>query len=386
MKGLKKTPFKLNTLHNSVYMKKIGIITFHRADNFGAVLQNYALQQAVMMLGMEAETIDYYSPAIEMPYKIFGSAKPRGLLSHIVKQTVNIILNSHNVIISRRKYKEFRENYLNISREKYDTDTISNAAYDVYIAGSDQIWNKGIIGEEDISAYTLAFAKEHTAAYGASCGSIEYLIDEVESISKIQMITVREQQLFNELKNRGIASKVVCDPVFLLNRDKWKKMIRNMAHAKHKFVFLYYIDEGREQAVLIAKAIAAATKAKIHYPRKYDKASLLNNYGINKFSDGPLDFLNEIDQAEYIVSSSFHGVAFAILMEKEFTVVLHKKTGERAKNLLYSLGLEERIVSDKEDFQKRSPHWKPINYNEVRKKLDEFRKESMECLRKMCEL
>lgn len=373
-------------LHNSVNMKKIGIITFHRADNFGAVLQNYALQQAVTMLGMEVETIDYYSPSIEMSYRIWNSVKHRASLPCVVKRMINIILNLRNTIISQRKYKYFRENYLNISAKKYDTDTISNAVYDVYITGSDQIWNKEIIGEEDILAYTLAFAKDHTAAYGASSGSVEYLIDDVDSISKIQMITVREQQLCNELKNRGIASKVVCDPVFLLDRDKWEKIIRDMPKTRHKYVFLYYIDEGKEQAAMIAKAIAASTRAKVHYSRKYDKAALLNNYGINKFSDGPLDFLNEIYQAEYIVSSSFHGIAFAILLEKEFTVVLHKKTGERVRNLLYYLGLEERIVSDKEDFQRRNPCWKPINYNELRNKLDQFRKESMESLREMCEL
>lgn len=367
-------------------MKKIGIITFHRADNYGAVLQNYALQQAVMMRGMKAETIDYYSPAIEMPYQIWGSAKRRGSLLRILKRTANVIMNLHNTIVSQRKYKDFRENYLNISAEKYDADTISNAIYDVYIAGSDQIWNKEIIGKEDIPAYTLAFTGEHTAAYGASSGSEEYLIDEVDSISKIQLITVREKQLCDALGRRGIASKVVCDPVFLLDKDKWKKIIKDMPQMRHKYVFLYYIDEGREQAAVIAKMVATSTKARVHYPRKYDKAALLHGYGINKFSDGPLDFLNEIDQAEYIVSSSFHGAAFAILMEKEFVAVLHKKTGERVKNLLAYLGLEERIVSDKVDFQKRSPHWKPINYNTVRKKLDELRRESMECLREMCEL
>lgn len=367
-------------------MKKIGIITFHRADNFGAVLQNYALQQAVVCNGMIPETIDYYCLNVERWYEIWHSVMWGETPLVVIKKVLITCLNFRKAVISKRKFENFRKNYLNISAEKYDADTISNAIYDVYIAGSDQIWNKEIIGKEDIPAYTLAFTGEHTAAYGASSGSEEYLIDEVDSISKIQLITVREKQLCDALGRRGIASKVVCDPVFLLDKDKWKKIIRDMPQMRHKYVFLYYIDEGREQAAVIAKMIAASTKARVHYPRKYDKAALLHGYGINRFSDGPLDFLNEIDQAEYIVSSSFHGAAFAILMEKEFVAVLHKKTGERVKNLLAYLGLEERIVSDKVDFQKRSPHWKPINYNAVRKKLDELRRESMECLREMCEL
>lgn len=367
-------------------MKKIGILTFHRADNFGAVLQNYALQQAIKMLGMEVETIDYRSPTLEMQYRFWNFAKRGEVLLYTLKQIASAILNLHNIIISKKKFENFRKNYLKISVREYDADTISTTEYDVYIAGSDQIWNKEIIGKEDIPAYTLAFTEAHTAAYGASCGSEDYLIDDVETISRIQLITVREQQLCDRLKKMSIVSKVVCDPVFLLNREKWLKVIRNMTQIRHKYVFLYYIDEGKEQAAMIAKAIAFSIKAKVHYPRKYDKAALINHYGINRFSDGPLDFLNEIYQAEYVVSSSFHGVAFAILMEKEFVAVLHKKTGERVKNLLEYLGLEERIVFDRQDFQKRSPYWGPIDYNRVRIKLSEYREKSMECLKEMCEL
>lgn len=367
-------------------MKKIGIITFHRADNFGAVLQNYALQQAIVLNGMLPETIDYYCYNVERVYKVWHSAMCGGTLLSIVKNVLMTILNFPGTIINKKKYNDFRKNYLSISKRKYDANTISNAVYDVYIAGSDQVWNKKIIGKEDIFAYTLSFAKEHTAAYGASCGNEEYLIDGMDGISNIQLVTVREQQLCNKLKKMGIASKVVCDPIFLLNRDKWVEIIGDMPTIKQRYVFLYYIDEGKELAAVIAKTIAVSMNAKVHYPRKYDKAALVKHYGVNRFSDGPLDFLNEIYQAEYVVSSSFHGTAFAILMEKEFVAVLHNKTGERVKTLLDCLGLEERIVADKEDFQNRSPYWKPINYNAIRKKLVELREESMSCLREMCEL
>lgn len=367
-------------------MKRIGILTFHRADNFGAVLQNYALQQAVIMLGTIPETIDYYSRNIERTYRVWDSVKHGDSLLCCIKKAARNILNFRNAIISRRKYKDFREKYLRISPKKYNAKTITIAEYDVYIAGSDQIWNKEIIGTEDIYIYTLGFTDMHTASYGASSGGEAYLIDDMDCISKIQMITVREQQLCNALKKRGIASKVVCDPVFLLKQDKWRTLIKNMPKRKYKYVFLYYIEEGRDQAAIISKSIAVSMGAKVHYPRKYDKRSILNRYGINKFSDGPLDFLDEISQAEYVVSSSFHGVAFAILMEKEFTAVLHEKTGDRVKNLLEYLDLEERIVSDNEDFQMRSQHWKPIDYNKVGEKLNEFREESMKCLREICRL
>ena len=367
-------------------MKKIGILTVHKADNFGAVLQNYALQQAIITVGMKPETIDYYSRAIEDVYKICRSVKFGFSLPRIIKNIASNILNFRNAVISKRKFEEFRKKYLNVSSIRYDADTISTADYDVYIAGSDQIWNSQIIGKEDIPIYTLAFTEEHTAAYGASCGSEEYLIADVASIAKIQMITVREQQLCDRLKQMGITSRVVCDPVFLLEQEKWKILFENKPRKKCRFVFLYYMDNRSNQAAMIAKSIARSKGIKVCCPRKYDKLSIMNYYAINKFSDGPLDFLDEIYQAEYIVSSAFHGVAFAILMEKEFVALLHKETGERVKNLLEYLGLEERIVTDLEDFQKRSHDWKPIDYHKVRERVEKFREESMECLREICRL
>lgn len=367
-------------------MKTIGILTFHKADNFGAVLQNYALQQAIITIGMKPETIDYYSRTVEEVYKIWGPVRSGFSIPRIITRIASDILNFRNAVINKRKFEDFRQKYLNISPIRYDADTISTADYDVYIAGSDQIWNSQIIGKEDIPAYTLAFSEGHTATYGASCGSEDYLIADVANIAKIQMITVREQQLCDRLKQMGITSRVVCDPVFLLEQNNWKILIENKPRKKCKFVFLYYTDKRSNQAAMIAKSIARSKGIKVYCPRKYDKLTIMNYYAINKFSDGPLDFLDEIYQAEYIVSSSFHGVAFAILMEKEFVALLHKEIGERVKNLLEYLGLEERIVTDLEDFQKRSCYWKPIDYCKVRKKVNEFREESMECLREICSL
>lgn len=369
-----------------IRMKRIGILTFHKADNYGAVLQNYALQQAIITMGMKPETIDYYSQAVEKVYKIWGSVRFKFSILCLVKKIASNIMNFRNAVISKKKFEYFRKKYLNISSVRYDADTISTAEYDVYIAGSDQIWNKLILGKEDIPVYTLAFAEEHTATYGASSGSEDNFINDVESISKIQLITVREQQLHNALKKVGIISRVVCDPVFLLEKDNWIKLIKNTPRKKYKYVFLYYLDNGKEQAAMIAKSIADSMGIKIYYPRKYDMLSIMNHYGINRFSDGPLDFLDEIYRAEYVVSSSFHGVAFALLMEKDFVAVLHKETGERVKNLLEHLGLEERIVTDLEEFQKRNRHWESIDYRIVREKVNKFREESMECLREICRL
>ncbi|MBQ7067109.1 MAG: polysaccharide pyruvyl transferase family protein [Lachnospiraceae bacterium] len=367
-------------------MKKIGILTFHKADNFGAVLQNYALQQALFSLGTEPETIDYCCEKVESSYTIWTQVKGDVSILRVLKSRAGDILNYRNAVISKKRFEDFRKKYLRISSSRFCASTIRDAKYDVYIAGSDQIWNKEIVGTEDLYAYTLAFAPHNTATFGASCGGMDCLIDDTQNLSRIEIVTVRESELCDELKKRGIKCQVVCDPVFLLKREQWIALIENMPKRKKRHIFLYYIDSGRDNAAMIANEISKKLGVKVHYPKRYDMKTIKNHYGINVFSDGPLEFIAEISGADFIVSSSFHGIAFSILMEKEFVAVLHEKTGDRVRNLLEYLGLNERIVVDLNDFKNRSTYWKPIDYKSVKVKLEKWKEESIGYLREMSEL
>ena len=153
--------------------KTIGIITFHRADNFGAVLQNYALQQAIYKLGYKCETIDYISKNIEDFYSLDNLNNKIS-----IKKKIENTINKKSKKISHEKFESFRKNFLYISSKQYTSDTIKEANYQLYICGSDQIWNREIIGPEDVVTYTLNFTNMKKAAYSASCGSNNYLIND----------------------------------------------------------------------------------------------------------------------------------------------------------------------------------------------------------------
>lgn len=366
--------------------KKLGILTFHRADNFGAVLQNYALQQAIISLCVSPETIDYHSKRIDEAYRVFRKPTCKESFSRKFKNRIWDIINLKNAYISKMRFENFRKQYLAISSSEYSVNNISDSDFDIYLSGSDQIWNKEIIGEEDESVFSLSFTNQKKATYAASCGNVNCLIDKTDALKEINIISVRELELSIFLGEKGICSVVVLDPVFLLDKEQWNALIKDIPIRKNKYVFLYYIDSGRDVAALIANKISHELGLQVYYPKRYDKTSIKNHYGISSFSDGPLEFIAEIANAEFVVVSSFHGAAFSIIMEKEFVAVLHEKTGERVKNLLVELGLEDRIVTDSDDFERRRHTFKKIDYKLVKERIDLMKGKSLECLSQICDL
>lgn len=361
-------------------MKKIGILTLHRANNYGAVLQNFALLRTIGFLGFFAETIDYVIPIIDDGYrpKLFLKNKNK---FQMLKANCWNMFNISNELRQYNKYKDFRNKYLKISKDSFDKTTISNSDYDLYIVGSDQIWNKDIVDNEHEQTFCLEFTNMKKASYAASCGSIYYLFD-LSEIKDFDYITVREQELCDYLNNNGIKAKVVCDPTLLLSKREWLGLISDVSLDHSNYVYLYYVGSGRDEAAKIANDVASNLGDKVYYSQKVDRRS--RKYGINRFSDGPLDFLKEIANADYVVVSSFHGTVFSILFEKQFVALLHKETGSRVKSLLTKLGLEDRIVDNYDDYKTRK--FTPIDYDRVRPILEQWRQESLEELKKICEL
>lgn len=363
-------------------MKRIGILTLHRANNFGAVLQNYALQKAINSLGYECETIDYKIPQVDQAYKnvtIRKDKNPIRKLAGLYWDMLNLKQGRENTY----KFNEFRNKYIKLSSKTYDSMTINEATYDLYIVGSDQVWNTQIIKNDNINTFSLGFTGSKKAAYAVSSGSVELMIP-LDNIKKFDYITAREMELCEYLDKHHIHSKIVCDPTLLLTKKDWQKLIRDIKIDHSGYVYLYYVDGRRSEAACIAKDFAKKNSLDVVYSRRLDHQAELNNYGINRFSDGPLEFIKEIECADFVVVSSFHGVVFSILMEKNFIALLHESTGSRVKSILSKVGLQDRIVNSIDDYQ--SGKFPAIDYSKVRPIVENWRKESLEELRKICEL
>ena len=355
-----------------IKMKKVAIMTFHAANNFGAVLQNYALQKVLKdVFHTEVETIDYHCDAIDGQYGIW---QKKDKLRRHIWNLINLLPE-----LIRRKFNEFRKKFLLLSKSCSIQDLYKySEAYDIYICGSDQVWNKEII-KDNLSAYLLDFVSTKPKfAYAASAGN-GIIEDEllVSKIKQLNYITVRESELKDFLVSKGIECNCVCDPVFLLEKSRWMTILAKQT--KKDYVFLYYIDSNKELCEAIAKTIASNEDKKICCPCKIEKTNLFCKY--KSYGAGPAEFLTDIFYADMIVASSFHAIAFSIIFEKQFIAVPHNKTGQRVIDLLDYLGLSDRIVTSYRSFEQKKI--KTIDYNSIRNKLTEWRLESMKDIRKI---
>lgn len=365
---------------------KIGIITFHRADNYGAVLQNFALQAILVKKGMQVYTIDYRSAAIEEAYKLKIMSDNEESMIHRVKETLKNILRYSKLKKKKEAFKCFRDNYLILSDpfDKRSVGQIENE-YDLFICGSDQIWNESIVSSEDRAVYTLGFIKgKYKASYAASAGTTSRVSDKLLSeVKLLDFITVRENTLSDFLSEEMLKQiPVVCDPVFLLDKAQWTAIAEGTHKRQYRTLFLYYIDSHRKEICQIAKYISKKKKLKIIYPTAKCRDTLFCGKCVN--DDGPLDFVSDIASAEYVAAASFHAVAMAIIFHKNFIVILHEETGERVRDLLRRLGLQNRIVKGIEDFIKREDDLGDIDYGDIEKSLDSWRQFSLDVLNKMC--
>lgn len=359
-------------------MKRVGIITFQRADNYGAVLQNFALLRAIKsnIPEVEINTIDYRSHVIEEPYhKKLIENKYRSLKKNIF-HTIRRIIVIVPQCVSRRRFEDFRQKYLQLT-ESVGKNEIKKVdeCFDILICGSDQVWNDRITDED--SVFSLGFSnRAKKISYAASSGNVNNISQKtLENIKQLDTISVREKSLKEYLEskiNREI--KVVVDPVFLLDGNAWNEIISNNRLIREKYILVYSVGDKSNEAIRLAKRISAKTGFKIVH------IDLEMRYGFNsicKYAVSPLQFVQLIKESEIVVASSFHATAFSIIFRRPFLVIPSKITGDRIVDLLKLCGLENNIV-DKID-EMESANWPTVYNNES---LNILIEESINYLRK----
>ncbi|WP_158231933.1 MULTISPECIES: polysaccharide pyruvyl transferase family protein [unclassified Sporosarcina] len=335
-------------------MKTVGIITFHNTINYGGILQTYALQKVIREMGYDVENINYVNN--EKTYAKYS--KKRRILQYIWR---NIFCPLFGGAERKKKTNEFREKYIKLSKNVHSIDGIVHPSviYDMYITGSDQVWNFHLTGND--SAYFLDFAprEKKRVSYAASFGFSQLPDNQKERyselISKFDALSVREiqgKEIINSLlKNKQVS--VVLDPTLLLDKKEWAELLGNTEVCNEEGYILCYYMPGDKVLTDGIKAIAdklsrRTGKKVINIGKKeYNK---LMFWEVNLTSEGPLEFINLFKNASYIVTNSFHGTAFSIIFKKEFFIPENKKmTGVKQLNsriisLLSILELSNRLV------------------------------------------
>lgn len=357
---------------------KIGLLTFHSAHNYGAVLQAYATQEIIKELGYKIEVIQY-NPDYLIKQRIFPLSKHTPFVIKL-KVIAEGLLTFASRLSRKNKFEKFIKNRLQLSPKKYHSLPFKkNEDYDYYIMGSDQIWNIMLTKGFD-NIYLGNFSTKLGAkkiAYAASMSHYNLTSLQKKEFSNFlknfSKISVREKELEELLSSEyNTQSTVVLDPTFLINSEKWSK-IAVKPNVSRKYVLLYSIDL-RDDAFRIAKRIANEIDAElIELTMSVTRKVFANKYQ----TVSPEDFVGLFKHAEFVVTSSFHGTAFSVIFNKPFYSIANGSDKDsRQKTILENLGLIERFIS-----RDSSPNVKELDYTLPNTYLEKMRESSVEFLK-----
>ncbi len=350
---------------------KIGILTFHRAHNYGAVLQAYALKIFLSNPGNEVKIIDYWPDYRKGMYDLidwsyYKSNAP--LFSKIKRIIINVLCFPENLIRFSR-FQNFIKNELRIhSKKNIYNDFILTEKFDLFIFGSDQIWRynnfKKFQGFDPIYWGKVPVnVVQKKISYAASMGVME--INEKqkdfikEHLKEFDSISVRESKLkeiIQPLTDKNIFE--VLDPVFLLNREQWNKLVSNKKKKTEKYVLFYHLVYS-EDADKFAKIISKKLGCKI-IEINGNVRPLKNPYKFKQYI-GPLNFIELFLNASFVISTSFHGVAFSIIFQKQFYALGMNNNSSRVQNLLAKLGIENRLLTNYNVIEDKDIDFKRVN-------------------------
>lgn len=348
---------------------KIGILTFHCAHNYGAVLQAYGLQEYLKSQGHEVHIIDYRPRYLTKQY-----AK-NSLIFWISKEffrTCKKLINEPFLFRTRaRRWDKFdkfiRERFNLAPFEKEGTD-----GYDAVIVGSDQIWNPHITGGKFDDVFFGRNISCRVVAYAASARFKELNNQEKlyfrERLKDIDTISVREdslRRLLQPLTNKKI--ETVVDPTLLAGRNIFTSIVCK-PDTTRPYVFIYNIDSHREThevALRIARQISGDVFELTCYLKNCRQYA-----GIKRVDDlSPEQFLGYILHAACVVTTSFHGTALSLLFQRPFYTVRQNSDADlRTESLLKRITLTDRFIN-KGTF----PDFQPIDYTHINELIEEDR-------------
>lgn len=374
--------------------KSIGIITMHKVINSGSALQAFALQKKLEELGYYSEIIDYIFPnsahvETDKLHKLFEEYAPQWLQYIYKLYCLRYVQDDKTRFI---RFNSFYKRNLKLSSRTYSsTKSLKNhpPQYNLYMTGSDQVWNPLHIKKDGSFLFSFLKGKEPRVSYAASFTTSQLPEDVFPILAnllpKYNDVTVREASGLELAKKLGANSpQLVCDPTLLITKDVYSALAKQSQYTpKHKYILAYILTYAYNPYPYI-RNIIDDVKAQLNLPviilhshHNEDKVDTIIN------NEGPCEFLWLFEHAEFIITTSFHGTAFALNFEKPFYSVIKSETStdSRIASLLQRVHRTDSIlIYNKDRINKILPQQTSNN-----KYLEEFRKESVEILKNIVE-
>jgi hypothetical protein len=362
---------------------KISLITIHNANNYGAVLQAYATKKILSQYG-EVCTIDYDNRFLNHHLDIFRF----DMSVHGFKMLVHDLLRLPYRLKAIGRFKNFIKSTMNLTQKLTSDELMQGKAgnFDIYISGSDQIWNPEIVSKDKFidPIFFLSFAKKGSKklSYASSIGHHIYTENEKKEVSKLledfKLITTRESDGVKKLQEILPSSDIyhVLDPTLLLSKEEWLKVLEvKLQESKKKYILVYSVP----RTELIQKAIDYCAEKLNMKVVAIDQMlfPLSNKVDVHVKDAGPKEFVELYANASFVITDSFHGTCFAVNFGKAFVSVSAGKRANRIISLLTLLNINERLVNSEDDFQNIEFD---IDYCKVLDSLNEARKKSLRIL------
>jgi len=343
-------------------MKTVKTITCHDVCNHGASLQAYALIRFLQGSGYNVQIIDYKPDYLRHEASFWNVPNPAWNRSFMRRMIYRIVkFNRNRIFSSRRKtFDVFNRRYFSLTKTTYfslEELRKNPPEADIYVCGSDQIWNPLFPNGRD-GAFYLDFAPidKKRFSYAASFAT-ESLPNEwqsfiAEQVKNLDAVSVREKSGVKILADLGIKAETVLDPVFLLSPEEWGTIADKSRFPFQKGLpyLLFYGFEGDDAAAEFAKSLA--------------KKQNISLYSVNEnrladrsfYQYGPETFLALIKNAEMVVTSSFHATAFSVLFQKLFWVMRRaEKINTRMADFLTGLELQYRLITPQTEINIQEP-------------------------------
>lgn len=351
---------------------RIAIVTHPLMENYGGLLQNYALQQVLHKIVSDAEVLTFDQVDSVSPFLLrIGSQ---------IKSSLKKLIGKNSKPGEETEFNNFRKTFIAATaKAKSDRDMrrLDRRFHpDVIIVGSDQVWRPKMV--RSIEANFLAFSRcRNKISYAASFGTSEWEFTREQMakckklISTFSAISVREADGVNLCSSYlGRSAKHVLDPTMLLNVEDYAALENPVSgFIDSPFVFTYMLDTNATKRNFVKQTLQRLQLSEFNAARNA-------HGGMPGNRPSPGEWLYGISKACLVVCDSFHGVAFSVIYKRDFYVLPNPERGNsRIESILSLLGLESRMVSDFPEFLE------PINWDAVYMRLDKLRDISLNFLK-----
>ena len=358
--------------------KKIGIITYHAADNYGSVLQVYALSHYLNeVFSVDCNIINYNSESQRKMYSVYFD---NGSIKTVLKNIYIFFVLRRRKLTKIRRFLEFRTKYLKMhpANPTCDIEKLDMNRYDWVVCGSDQIWNVRVDDYNPI--YMLkGIEGPRKLSYAASMGGVDLKLSDAEShevhacLKDYVGISVRENIAKKMLSGCLVDDvRTDIDPTFLLSEEHWKKVMAPRV-IEGEYIFFYSVDYN-EESVKIAEWYGNNLKLPVIYVNtswrsyfiKEGRMRCLKNAGIE-------EFLSLVYYAKAVLSGSFHGTAFSLIFNKPFYRIQRKQNNsavvdDRIRTLFDILEIQGREIST-ENYKEKINSLFDMEYQTINKNI-----------------